>query len=297
VRVRRWRRVPGPLLVAWCHPYCFLTTPLLDAEEPEAALTTLLARATSEPRVLGVMLDLIDAAGFVGDALAAVVAPRDSLQIDGFERALLRRRPENDYLVASVSVKHEKELRRLRRRLEGEIGTIESRDRAGESDAVERFLELELSGWKGRAGTAMGSDIDHARFFREMCEGFAGTGRLQLLTLEHDGDIVAMKCNLMAGDGIYCFKIAFDERFAKYSPGIHLEVANVDHFHDRTGAAWMDSCAVPQNAMINRLWRDRRLLQSVLIRPSGIRGTLGSSLWRSARAARSAVDHRRKKVS
>ena len=83
-------------------------------------------------------------------------------------------------------------------------------------------------------------------------------GRLQLLDLSVDGRTVAMKCNLIAGDVIYCFKIAFDEEYAAYSPGLLLERRTVDVFHTETEAAAMDSCADPHNAMINRLWPDRR---------------------------------------
>lgn len=287
LRVRRWRRVPGPLLVTWRHSYCYLTTPLVERDNPEAVLAALLVRGAAEPGVLGLMLDWIDAAGPIGTALTAgVLRDRWSLRFETFARASLERRPENNYMAQALSAKHLKELRRLRHRLEAETGVLEVRDRAGESSAVNAFLDLERSGWKGRAGTAMSSKPSHGRFFAESCERYATLNRLQLLTLESDRETVAMKVNLVAGDGIFCFKIAYDERYAAFSPGIHLEVANVDVFHDRSGATWMDSCAAANNAMINRLWPDRRALQSVLICTPGFRGALGSGLWRAARSAR-----------
>ncbi len=39
--------------------------------------------------------------------------------------------------------------------------------------AVDTFLELEKSGWKGRAATAMGSAPEHEAFFRTLCRTFA----------------------------------------------------------------------------------------------------------------------------
>ncbi|MGI8728627.1 MAG: GNAT family N-acetyltransferase [Solirubrobacteraceae bacterium] len=290
LRVARWRRVPGRLLVAWRHRYCYLTTPLVDRDDPEAALATLFARGAAEPGTLGLMLDWIDTDGPVGAALeAGVLRARRPLRIEGFARATLERRPSNDYVAQMVSTKRRRELRRLRSRFEDEVGPLMLYDRAGEGDAVAGFLELERSGWKARAGTAMANSSSHARFFVELCERYAATSRMQLLTLETESATVAMKCNLVAGEGIFCFKIAFDERFARFSPGIQLELANIDVFHDRKSATWMDSCAAADNAMINRLWSDRRTLQSVLIAPHGPRGALGSMLWRTARSAHTAI--------
>ncbi len=288
LRVRRWRHVPGPLLVGWRHSYCFLTTPLVDRDDPEPALAALLARGAAETGVLGLMLDWVDSDGPIGAVLAAEVRrTRGSLRIEAFTRASLQRRPENDYLAQTVSKKRLRELRRLRRRLESEIGTLELHDRAGEPEAVAEFLALEQAGWKGRAATAMSSSSG-ADFFVELCDRYAASNRLQLLSLQSGQETVAMKVNLIADDGIFCFKIAFDERFARFSPGLHLEAANVDLFHAQPRAAWMDSCAAAENAMINGLWPDRRPLQSVLICPPGFRGAVGSSLWWAARSARAA---------
>ena len=96
-----------------------------------------------------------------------------------------------------------------------------------------------------------------------------------------------MKCNVRAGDGVYCLKITYDEHFAPFSPGVHLEMANVDQFHEIASIRWMDSCAMPDNAMINRLWPDRRELRTALICPGGLGGGLGSALWRAARSVQS----------
>ena len=107
----------------------------------------------------------------------------------------------------------------MRRRLQERVGELTVRDRSGERDAYEEFLALERSGWKGTAGTAMASDPGHAEFFRELCSAFADAGRLQLLSLDGEQRTVAMKCNLIAGEVTYCFKIAFDEQLSQLSPG------------------------------------------------------------------------------
>lgn len=99
------------------------------------------------------------------------------------------------------------------------------------------------------------------------------------------GTTVAMKCNLLAGDAVFCFKIAFDEEWARFSPGVLLEVENVERFHAGE-ATWMDSCADPDNAMINRLWPDRRRISTLLVPCGGVFGQSSRSGARVILAAR-----------
>jgi hypothetical protein len=240
-----------------------------------------------EPGLWAFALEWVDAGGPFGDALArAIPAARGrSVTVDRFERASLERRPTLDYLNRTVSPRHRKELRRARRQLQEEVGPLHVCERAADRLAPARFLELERAGWKGRAGTAMACDSGHASFFVELCHRWAAAGRLQLLALEGDARTVAMKCNLRAGAGIFCFKIAFDEELARFSPGVQLEVSNIETFQG-TPAAWMDSCAAPDNSMINRLWERRRSLQTLIVCPQGARGALGRGLWRGACAGR-----------
>ena len=155
----------------------------------------------------------------------------------------------------------------------------------GEPAAVEAFLALEASGWKGEAGTAMRSAA-HAEFFRETCAGFAAAGRLQLVALTGGDRSLAMQCNLRAGDGVFCFKLGVDEEFARYSPGVQLQVDNVHLFHGDETLQWADSCADPSNQMINRLWPDRRHLVSVMVPGAGALGRAGRLQARAAVAIR-----------
>lgn len=285
--VSRWRRVPGRWLTVWRHPYCYLGTPLLAPGHPDAAMAGMLRRAVRQSGTWAFVLEWVDVQGPFAEALAAALPTvgRSAVIIDAFERASLHRRPVHDYLESTVSSRHRKEMRRMRRLLEAEVGALSVRDLAADEQAPVRFLELERSGWKGRAGTAMACDPDHARLFVDLCRGWDRAGRLQLLALESDERIVSMKCNVHAGAGSFCFKIAFDEELARFSPGIQLEIANIEWFH-RGEAAWMDSCAAPTNWMINRLWEHRRRLQTLVVTPSGLRGEVGHGMWRAACAAR-----------
>ena len=158
-------------------------------------------------------------------------------------------------------------------------------ERAGDEGAVDTFLELEKSGWKGRSATAMGSAPEHEAFFRTLCHTFAEESRLQMLALSVDDQTVAMKCNLIAGGGAFCFKIAHDERLGGFSPGVQLERENVRVFHERS-EQWQDSCADPDNDMINRLWPDRRRLSSTVYAPRGMQSFVAQRALDSAQTLR-----------
>ena len=268
----RGRRMPGHVRAAWRHPYMYLGTPLIARNREREAASALLAEL--RPGAGLVALELLDEDGPVTAALAEAAGELGLRQTvwERHERASLVRRPENDYVETTVKVKRRREMRRLRGQLEKELGSeLVTVDRAGDPAAVERFLELEASGWKGRAGTALATANDD-RFFREACAGFAAEGRLQLLALGTASNTVAMKCNLLSGDAVFCLKIAYDEELAKFSPGVQLELDNVGAFHDRTELVRMDSCADPDNQMINRLWPDRRRLVTSLWARGGVLG-------------------------
>ena len=248
------RRVLPLVLRTWAHPYCFLATPLMDGDflaESAAALV-------GGRRLL--VLERQGGDGPVANALAQALRDRDVAPFyeAPHERALLERRSEGGYLDG-LAPHRRREFRRQRRRLEEHLGEpLEVRDVTPEAAAVDRFLDLEASGWKGRAGTAMGSRASHATFFREACAGFRALGRLEMLEMSAGDRTLAMKCNLIAGGGAFCFKIAHDETLARFSPGVQLEIAYVEHFHDAREERWADSCAAADNQMINRLWPERR---------------------------------------
>jgi Acetyltransferase (GNAT) domain len=84
-----------------------------------------------------------------------------------------------------------------------------------------------------------------------------------MMALRLDGKAIALKHNLLAGEGSFAFKITFDESFARYSPGVLLELDNIHRLHQLPNLRWMDSCAAPNRFMINHLWPDRRQMQTV----------------------------------
>lgn len=294
IRRRAWSGTPVKGTAAWAHIYCFLGTPLVRADALAAFAPALLAAtvAARESSFLG--LPLLATSDPVAGALAAAAAESGLRRVclRTYDRAFLRRREEPKQYVA-LRPKHRREFRRLGDRLcERLEAPLEVRDEADSDAAIDDFLRLEASGWKGRHGTAFASLDGHARFFRKLCHGFRELGRLQLLVLRADGRPLAAKCNLRGGEGLFCFKIAFDEQLARFSPGIQLELRNIDHFHDDHQLQWMDSCAEATNEMINRLWPDRRRIEIVAY-TGGVRGVVARNTLRGARWAREMTRRKR----
>src|SRR5690606_19789050 len=74
---------------------------------------------------------------------------------------------------------------------------------------------------------------------------------------------------LLTEQGGFTYKIAFDETYKKYSPGILLQLHITQRQLEGTAGAWLDSCAVANHPMINRLWKERRSIQHLLISTGG----------------------------
>ena len=272
------------LLSTWKHPYSFLGTPLVarggvDAFA-EALATALCARVPSrflmirragEGPVLSAMRSAVDA-----ERRIATIFERR------MERAALNRRPEPDYF-GGLKSKRRSELKRLRRKLGEELGGEPlSRDRDDAIAAADRFLELEASGWKGRAGTALASDAASMTLFRDVCERLADKGRLRFRSFEVGDRVTAMTCDLVAGDVLFGFKTAYDEGLRRYSPGVQLLLDNFLAFHERGTEQTIDSCGEPGNEAMAALWPDRRSIATVALGSRGPYGRLlGKALARS----------------
>ncbi len=206
----------------------------------------------------------VPSAGPLHDALARVLAEerRPAATVLREERAMLRSRldPE-EYLELSLSAKKRKELRRQHRRLaeEGALEVERSADVAGLDAWIDEFLALERAGWKGDAGSALACEATTERLFAEALKGAARRGRLERLAIRLDGAPLAMLASFLCPPGAFSFKTAFDERFARFSPGVLLQRENL-RLLGRHDIAWADSCAAAGHPMIDHFWRERRTI-------------------------------------
>jgi CelD/BcsL family acetyltransferase involved in cellulose biosynthesis len=287
----RHGRLPIACTANWMHPHNFFGAPLIREGYEHAAWVAFLEQldqASWAPHFLH--LRGLDAAGANAVALEAVCTHqgRARREIHRYDRALLRSNLSADaYWETQVRAKKRKEIRRLQKRL-AEIGTVTEQlltDRNDLTRWCDEFLALEQSGWKGREGTALACTPTHAAFFRAACAAGFDMGQLHFLRVDLDGRAIAMLVNFRHLDGAFSFKIAFDEEMGRFSPGVLIEIVNLQAVLGEPAIGWMDSCAASDHPMIDSLWAERRSIVQYRV---ALKGAGGARLRRVAAFA--AVD-------
>ena len=290
-RVAWYRGWPVPALISFQHVHCSLGTPLVRREAASETFAAVFDWLIERSGVGLVELSTLSADGPAHQLLVhELYARRRPFWLrDWSTRALFQAgRDAESYLRSAISGLALKEARRKERRL-GEQGRLVWRELAPGEDArpwLTEFLRLEASGWKGRRQSALACSDGEHEFFVSGALAAHKLGRLMLLGLFLDDRPLALKCNFLAGDGGFAFKIAFDEAYAAFSPGFLLEVENVRRLHRIPTLRWMDSCADARHAMINRLWPGRRTMATVLFATGRPRGELTMALMPLFRWAR-----------
>ena len=260
--VSAWRafKLPLPVLVS-ADPYGDLGTPLLDGRAPLDAARTLLAQARAAG-AHAIVLRHVTMQGAAMQAIAGVLA-EDGLAPHAMRaerRACLdATRDADDVLREGLGAKKLKELRRQYNRL-AELGPVSFAVAATPTDAaaaLEVFLELEASGWKGGHGTALKQHEGDATFMRHATTALAARGECQIATLRAGAIPVAAGVVLRHQDRAFWFKVGVDERFAKYSPGVQLALALTRQLCADPDISLADSTALPGHPMIEPIWRGR----------------------------------------
>jgi CelD/BcsL family acetyltransferase involved in cellulose biosynthesis len=294
----RYGHLPLRHIIGWAHPNHFHGAPLVRAGSERLFWTALLDWCDAVPWG-GTLLQLTHQTegGPLHRALAEVAQARggEALTVHREERALL----ESDlsptsYWKEAVRAKKRKEIRRRAKRL-ADLGAVQFRNwQAGEDIApwIATFLTLESQGWKGRAGSALASSSDTEAWFRAIMAGAAENSRLDLCALYLDERPLGMLISFLCPPGGFGFKTAYDEEFARFSPGVMLQEAYLEILNNAQ-IAWCDSCAAPDHPMIDSIWRERRALVWVNVPLSGAANrfrfaalTYAERLWRRWKAAK-----------
>ena len=265
---------PVPHLANWLHGNAFVGTPLVAKGFERVFWRELLAWCDGQPGgSLFLHLAQIPVGGPLHTALVGVLGEQDrpNATVMEEERALLCSDLDPEaYLEGSLSAKKRKELRRQHRRLAEEgpltVERVEGRDHLAEW--TEEFLALEKAGWKGRNGSALARDDRTTALFRDALMGAALRDRLERLAIRLDGKPLAMLATFLCSPGAFSFKTAFDESFARYSPGVLLQRENLELL-SRADIAWVDSCAAENHPMIDHFWRERRTVARLNIAIGG----------------------------
>lgn len=284
----RYGRIPARHIGNWAHYQCFMGTPLIaSGHETEfwRALITALDTSNWAEGFLSISGLLADGPVHRGLVAAAEYEARSAPVVHEHSRAALNSEltPEQ-YLEAAVRSKKRKEYRRLSNRL-SELGVVTHQTLQGAADLphwVEAFLRLEAAGWKGETGAALGNAAETDAFFRIMMAGALAAGRLDFKRMDVNGQPIAMLINFLTPPGSWSFKIAYDENLARFSPGVLIEIENLRGVLENPLIEWMDSCAIENHPMIDRLWMERRHIVQVSVPLSG---TARRLVYNTCRAA------------
>lgn len=285
----RW---PVPFVQNWTHHNSFLGTPLVRSGFENQFWTALFKELDAKNWPGFLHIRGLTVSGSIDQALRSVCArqKRRCDLVHSEARALLQSHLDAEsYYAATVRGKKRKELRRQSKRL-GEMGDLQFTHHNDDSDLnswIDDFLNLERRGWKGQNGSALDCADDTRRFFREALFGATSSGQLERHDLRLDGKPLAMLVNFLSSRGSFSFKTAFDEDYARFSPGVLLQLENLKIL-ERQDIDWMDSCAAEDHPMIDSLWSGRRHIGRFSIELKGLSRT---AMFRGVRLGEDLMAH------
>jgi hypothetical protein len=263
----------GPSIIrAWSNSFAPLGTPLVDAEDAAETLDNLFEGLTAPDLNLPATLVLPDIRlNGTFARMARAVALGRNLPVavaNPLQRPMLQ--SEEDavaYLGRTVSSSHMREMRRQWRQL-GELGTAiyaVARQPDDIHARFEEFLAMEAGGWKGKRRSALVTDRYHTAFAREAVSNLAAIDAVRIHTIDLNGKAIAATVVLMMGGEAYTWKTAYDEAYARYSPGKLLMVELTEWHLDDANIVRSDSCAIPDHPIMSRLWQEREDMGTLVI--------------------------------
>lgn len=294
----RYGRWPMRYISNWQHPNLFMANPNIRAGDEVLFWQTLLAEL-DQSRGTGMFLHLY---GIATDRVChavlrnqALIQKRHVAIVTDERRAVMETtRSTEDYYSRTLRGKKRKELRRLMSRLSdmGQVALVQGCDAMGIDGWIDSFLKLESAGWKGGQHSALDDNKTTRSFFADIVHGAYQRGQVELTALTFEGAPVAMLVSFLSNGQGYAFKTCFDESFAKFSPGVLLQVENLDMLH-RHGLTTLDSCAAQGHPMIDSLWGERRHVQRISLSLRGWRGRMFLTAHDLAERAMDAIRYRR----
>ncbi len=270
-RFGRWRVTH---IQNWLHHNSFLGTPLVRQNFEELFWTALFGHLDNIKWPGFLHINGMTVNGVLDQTMRQVCASqgRRCDLVAEEVRALLQSDLEPEaYYTSTVRAKKRKELRRQANRL-SELGNVQftqHNDDANLNLWTDEFLSLESKGWKGESGSALDNSPTTRTFFTNVLKGAAAAGQLERHDVRLDGQPIAMLVNFLSAPGSFSFKTAFDEAYARFSPGVLLQHENLNILKN-PDIRWMDSCAAEGHPMIDSLWSERRHVGRFSIELSGI---------------------------
>ncbi|MEW6050270.1 MAG: GNAT family N-acetyltransferase [Candidatus Zixiibacteriota bacterium] len=130
---------------------------------------------------------------------------------------------------------------------------------------LDRFLDVEATGWKAAVGTAIKQSDQLISFYRALTARLAELGWLEYHFLEAEGKTIAAHLAVRMGRSLVLLKIGYDDAYAAYAPGNNLMArvvewafarSDIDEINCLTDMAWHRNWQMPKRAYYDiRLYR------------------------------------------
>jgi CelD/BcsL family acetyltransferase involved in cellulose biosynthesis len=163
-------------------------------------------------------------------AAAARAAGRLSLVEPDITSPIVETTGTLDAYRAATRSKWHKNLRRLHRKLvrdhDAQLQLVQLPADL-DSELTEGF-EVESSGWKRAAGSAVLSRPENEAYYRSLGRRFHDRGELRLSTISVGGRMIAWDFGILRANRLYSPKSGYLEEFKQLAPGLVLELATIE---------------------------------------------------------------------
>jgi CelD/BcsL family acetyltransferase involved in cellulose biosynthesis len=260
-----------PVNATWATEYAPLGTPLMHPEAGPDAVQMFLETSAGPTNILAIPYLPLDSQ--TAKRLTEVSLAQMSIAAETERAGHGAGSHGQAQLAEAFSGKRRKEMRRLLRRL-GDHGEVRFETLTGLDvcSGFDAFLELEQKGWKGRSGTALLSQPQTSSFARAAIENRAKTNGVRIDQLWAGDKLIASLVLFREGGNVYSWKIAFDEVYARYSPGAQIALQALRENLSQPGFKEADSLAIPGHSMIEPLWRGKLRTGTLLISSGSLNG-------------------------
>ena len=157
-------------------------------------------------------------------------------------------------------------------------------------EALDQFYRVEASGWKAKAGSAIGINTDIREFYDQSWKSFANTGNGVVFLLTTEEQCIAAGVAYLKNNTVYLHKIAYDESLAKLSPGSILVKRIVEYAMAQEEI--MKICFNTNPGWISRWHPDIAQLWAIQAFNSSVKGQLiriGSFFYRNLKSIKNRI--------
>ena len=266
----------------WDPPVAGPCHPVLDRSRAAEALITIAHGVRHLLRGGYLILRGYPATGPLADALGGVDRPTIHTHVLGSRSAAwaypapdpVLPAPDADVLPADVEPSYRsygsrRVLRNSARRLtEAAGGPLALHDATADPSAIDRFVSVQASGWKGdqnRGGTALALDDRAERAFREKVDAFRSSGDLRVLELWAGEHCVYTTVIFVAGGVAVGYLDAYEHEFGQYSPGSLARTAVCSHLRSVPEIRGMNPGIYDQYPEASKIYPDRREFLDVVV--------------------------------